>query len=154
MASRPRLIGTAAPATPHAAAEGSPESAESPGQSGTASSTRRTDWLVVAGLVVLAAALRLPTLGRAYWIDEGISVGIGSHPLSQIPGLMKMDGSPPGWYILLHFWMQLLGSSEAATHTLPLLISLVIIPVAYWLGRDLFGRPAGLAAAALCATNP
>jgi hypothetical protein len=40
------------------------------------------DTLIVGALVVGAAALRLPTLTRAYWVDEGISVGIAGHPLT------------------------------------------------------------------------
>lgn len=114
----------------------------------------RRDRVVVGGLVVLAGVLRLPNLGRAYWIDEGISVGIASHPLSQLPRLLREDGSPPLFYVLLHFWMKLFGTSEAATHTLPLLISLSAIPVAYWAGRELFDGRAGVWAAALMATNP
>jgi uncharacterized membrane protein len=98
--------------------------------------------------------VRAPNLGRTYWIDEGITVGISSHPLAQLPRLLREDGSPPLFYVLLHFWMRLFGRSAAATHVLPLLISLLAIPVAYWAGRELFDRRAGLAAAALYATNP
>ena len=76
------------------------------------------DRTVVAALVVLAFLLRVPNLGRAYWIDEGISVGIASHPLRQIPGLLRQDGSPPLFYVVLHFWMQAFGNSPVNTHLL------------------------------------
>ncbi len=109
---------------------------------------------MVAALVVLAVALRVPTIGRAYWIDEGISVGIASHPLRKIPGLLRLDGSPPLFYVLLHFWIRAFGTAPVATHTLALLVSLIAIPLGYWAGRDLFDRRAGLAAAALMATSP
>jgi mannosyltransferase len=112
------------------------------------------DRALLGALAVLAVVLRAPNLGRAYWIDEGISVGIASHPLSQLPRLLRHDGSPPLFYVLLHFWMKVFGRSEVATHLLPLLISLLAIPVGYWAGRELFDRRAGLAAAALLATNP
>ena len=112
------------------------------------------DTILVAGFVALAFALRAPNLGRAYWIDEGISVGISSHHVTQIPSLLTRDGSPPLFYLLLHYWMTLFGSSEVATHFLPLLISLATIPLAYWSGETLFGRRAGRWAAALLATNP
>ena len=114
----------------------------------------RRDGLIVAALVGLAFALRAPTLGRTYWIDEGITVGIASHPIDQFPRLLRMDGSPPLFYVLLHFWMRLFGTSQAATHWLALIISLIAIPLAFWAGRDLFERKAGLAAAGLMATNP
>jgi hypothetical protein len=112
------------------------------------------DRLVVGILTAVALLLRLPTIGRAYWIDEGISVGISSHPVSQIPSLLRHDGSPPAFYVLLHFWMRLFGTSQGATHVLPLVMSLIAVPLAYWAGTQLFGRRAGLAAAALMATNP
>ncbi len=112
------------------------------------------DRTVVAGLTLLAFMLRVPNLGRAYWIDEANSIGISSHPLSQIPGLLRHDGAPPLWYVLLHFWIGAFGTSPAATHALSLLISLVAVPAGYWAGRELYDRRAGLAAAALMATNP
>ena len=113
-----------------------------------------SDRAIVGLLSLVALALRAPNLGRAYWIDEGISVGIASHPLRQMPGLLRQDGSPPLFYFLLHFWTRLFGSSEVATHMLPLAISLAAVPAGYWAGRELFDRTAGLAAAALLATNP
>jgi hypothetical protein len=112
------------------------------------------DRVVVGSLVVLALALRVPFVGRSYWIDEGISVGISSHHLTQIPALLTRDGSPPLFYVVLHLWMSVFGRSELATHLLPLIISLSAIPLAYWSGRELFGRRAGRWAAALMATNP
>lgn len=112
------------------------------------------DRVLVAGLVALGFALRAPNLGRSYWIDEGISVGIASHHAGQIPSLLTRDGSPPLFYFLLHYWIAVFGRSEIATHFLPLLISLAAIPLAYWSGSTLFGRRAGRWAAALMATNP
>ena len=112
------------------------------------------DRILVVGLVALAFALRAPNLGRAYWIDEGITVGISSHHVGQIPSLLTRDGSPPLFYLVLHYWMALFGSSEMATHFLPLLISLAAVPLAYWSGSVLFDRRAGRWAAALAATNP
>ena len=114
----------------------------------------RRDRIIVGALVMLAFVLRIPNLGRAYWIDEGISVGIASHPLRQIPGLLREDGSPPLFYVLLHFWMRLFGTTPVATHVLLLLVSLLAVPLGYWAGTELFDRRAGLAAAALMATNP
>jgi hypothetical protein len=109
---------------------------------------------VVAALVVVGAILRIPSLGRAYWVDEGISVGISSNPLDQIPHLLRLDGSPPLFYALLHFWIRGFGASPFSTHVLAMLTSLVVVPIAFWAGRSLFGREAGLAAAALAATSP
>ena len=59
----------------------------------------------VVALVAVAAMLRLRALSAPYWIDEGISVGISSHPLDAIPGVLRQDGSPPLYYLLLHVWI-------------------------------------------------
>ncbi len=114
----------------------------------------QADRALVAAFVALAAVLRVPNLGRAYWIDEGISIGIASHPLTQLPRLLRQDGSPPLFYVLLHFWLETVGRSEVATHLLPLMVSLLTIPAGYWAATELFDRRAGLAAAGLLATNP
>jgi mannosyltransferase len=114
----------------------------------------RRDHLLVAALVVVALLLRLPFLGRAYWIDEAISIGISSRPLSRLPSVLHLDGSPPFYYLLLHFWIGWFGASEVATHSFSLLLSLIAVPAGYWAGRELFDRRAGLAVAALMATNP
>jgi mannosyltransferase len=113
-----------------------------------------SDRAVVAALVFVALALRAPNLGRAYWVDEGISLGIASHPLSQLPALLRQDGSPPLLYVVLHFWTRVFGTSEVATHFLPLIVSLTAVPLGYWAATEMFDRRAGLAAAALLATNP
>ncbi|HZQ59646.1 MAG TPA: glycosyltransferase family 39 protein [Acidimicrobiales bacterium] len=110
--------------------------------------------VVLAVLVAIAAALRAPTLGRAYWVDEGISVGIATHPLSQIPALLHRDGSPPLFYVLLHFWVRAFGTTQVATHLLPFTISLAVVVVAWWSARRLFGRTVALFAAVLAASSP
>jgi hypothetical protein len=108
---------------------------------------------VIAGLVVLAFGLRWRVLGAPFWIDEGISVGISSHPLSDIPGLLRQDGSPPLFYLLLHWWMALFGSTESATHAFTAAAAILAVPAAWWGARP-FGRSAGLASAAMLAVLP
>jgi hypothetical protein len=107
----------------------------------------------LAILVAASVVLRTRYIGGQYWMDEAITVGISSHPLTAIPGVLRMDGSPPSFYMLLHVWMSLFGSSEVATHALTLLIATLCIPIGMWAGWSLFGRRAGMYAAALFAFN-
>jgi hypothetical protein len=102
-------------------------------------------------LLLLAISLFLRTryINGQLWDDEGLTIGISSHPLSAIPGVLRHDGSPPLYYLLLHVWMQLFGSSEAETHAMSLLFSMLAIPAGMWAGWSLFGRRAGLMAAVL-----
>jgi mannosyltransferase len=105
-------------------------------------------------LVLLSLVLRTRELGIGFWIDEGLSVGISHRPLADIPGVLRQDGSPPLYYVLLHLWMAVFGESEAATRALSLLCATLAIPVAFWAARALFGTAAGWMAAVLAATNP
>jgi hypothetical protein len=102
-------------------------------------------------LMAFSAFIRTRYISGQFWMDEAITTGIASHPLSQIPGLLRHDGSPPLYYFLLHFWIQAFGASESATHALSLLFGLLTIPVGMWAGWSLFGRRAGVMAAILFA---
>ena len=84
-------------------------------------------------------------------MDEAITTGIASHSLSAIPGVLRHDGSPPLFYLLLHVWISVFGASEAATHSLSLVFGLLCIPAGIWAAWSLFGRRAGLYAAVLFA---
>ncbi|HEU4977344.1 MAG TPA: glycosyltransferase family 39 protein [Solirubrobacteraceae bacterium] len=109
--------------------------------------------VVLLGLLAVAVKLRTHVLSVPYWIDEGISVGIASHHLGDIPGLLRQDGSPPLYYLLLHFWIQGFGSSEQSTHALSAIFAILSVPAAWWAARP-FGRWAGLIAGGLLAVNP
>ena len=116
--------------------------------------TRAGAGIALAVLLVASAVLRTRAIDAGYWIDEGLSVGIASHPLADIPGLLRQDGSPPLYYALLSLWTGVFGDGETATHALSLTAALAAIPAALWAGRALFGTRAGWAAAAIVATTP
>ena len=110
--------------------------------------------VVLALLLGVSLFVRTRALDAAFWIDEGLSVGIASFPATEIPGVLRRDGSPPLYYLLLHWWIEGFGSSEAATHALSLVFALATVPAALWAGWSLFGRRAGWIVAAIAALNP
>jgi mannosyltransferase len=99
-------------------------------------------------------ALRMGALGNRLWMDEAISVGIASHPLTEIPSVLRLDGSPPLYYVLLHLWIGVAGRSEAAVHSLSVVFAVLCVPAAWWAGTIAAGRRAGRVAAALAACCP
>jgi mannosyltransferase len=115
-------------------------------------------WLTIGGVLVLLTALsafmRTRYLSGQFWMDEALSVGISSHSLSSIPTVLHHDGSPPLYYLMLHVWMSVFGSSESATHGMSLLFGLVIVPVGAWAAWSLFGRWAAVISGVLFALNP
>jgi mannosyltransferase len=108
----------------------------------------------LGALMLLALALRTTELGISFWIDEGLSVGISNRPLGDIPDALRLDGSPPLYYLLLHLWMEVAGTSEEAVRALSVLCGLLAVPVAWWAARAMFGRRTAWMAAILAATNP
>ena len=119
---------------------------------------RYPTWVTTGGfllvLILASAYIRTRYISGQFWMDEAITTGIASHSLSAIPGLLRHDGSPPLFYVLLHFWIRIFGASETATHALSLVFGLLTIPAGYWAGWSLFGRRAGLMAATLFAFSP
>jgi mannosyltransferase len=113
--------------------------------------------LAGAALIALTAIsiyVRTRAISGSFWMDEGLSVGISSYPLSDIPHVLRQDGSPPLYYLLLHLWTSVAGRDETAVHWLSLIFSLLCIPAAMWAGWSLWGKRAGYLGAALCALNP
>ena len=110
--------------------------------------------VVVGGLLVVSLYLRTRALGASLWMDEGLSIGIASQPLFDIPGVLRQDGSPPLYYMALNIWMELVGNGPADTQAMSVATSLLAIPGGLWAGWTLFGRRAGLICAALAALNP
>jgi hypothetical protein len=115
-----------------------------------------TALVVVGGLALVAWSIYVRTraFSEAYWIDEGLSIGIARHSFFDIPGVMRQDGSPPMYYMLLHFWTSIFGTGEHDTHALSLVISTLAIPAGLWAGWSLFGRRVGIVTAIVCAGNP
>ena len=109
----------------------------------------------IGALVAVSLLLRTTESGIGFWIDEGLSVGIADRSLSDIPFALREDGSPPLYYMLLHFWLDVAGRTEAGVRGLSLLFALLAIPAAWWAGRQIWGtQRAAWFAAVLMAFNP
>jgi mannosyltransferase len=110
--------------------------------------------MALAFLVGVSLALRTQAIHARFWIDEGLSVGIASHPLLDIPGLLREDGSPPLYYLLLSVWTDVFGSGEGDTHAMSVGFALLMVPTVWLAARTLFGDRAAWIAALLAAINP
>ena len=108
-------------------------------------------------LTVAGAALRFSTLDlQSFWHDETVTVGRVLAPslfttLDRVPG---SEATPPLYYALAWAWTKLFGSGEVGIRSLSALAGTATIPIAWWAGRALIGRAAGLGAAALVAVSP
>src|SRR5919198_6509718 len=109
--------------------------------------------MVLLGLMAFALWHHTRALGASLWMDEGLSIGIASQPLLDIPHVLRVDGSPPLYYMLLGIWTRTVGDGPAETQALSVAISLLAVPGGLWAGWSLFGRRAGYICAALFAFN-
>ncbi len=113
-------------------------------------------WLVAGAAaiaVALGAYLRFG-VSMPLWLDETLTVNISRLPLDQIPGALKRDGAPPLFYVLLHFWMEVVGNSNVALRALPGIFGLLAIPAAYVVVRRIWGTTTAVLTTVLLASAP
>lgn len=91
---------------------------------------------------------------RALWLDEAQSVAIASEAITAIPGVLRTDGAPPAYYLLLHGWMALFGDSDVAVRSLSVILSLITLAVLAVAMRRMAGIGAAVAVTVLLATSP
>jgi 4-amino-4-deoxy-L-arabinose transferase-like glycosyltransferase len=117
---------------------------------------------IVAGVILLGAALRFATLDlQSYHHDEAVTAGrvILPNLFDTLDVAFSSERSPPLYYVLAWAWSQLFGTGEAGLRSLSALAGTLTIPAAYLAGRELAARAPsarriGLFFAAFVAFNP
>ena len=116
---------------------------------------RRTGWLCLwPGLLTLV--LCLYHAGRPQlWRDEFASASAASRSFSQLFGLLgHVDASTGFYYLLLHIWITLFGSSPASLRTPSALAMAGAAVLITQIGTRLYGPAAGLAGGLVFALIP
>jgi mannosyltransferase len=110
----------------------------------------------VIALTVLAAALRLPTLGsQSLWLDEALTGRLARGSLGDLlHRVATEEANPPLFYLLEWAWTRAAGTSEVALRLPSALFGIALVPVAFAIGRRLGGQRAAVALAALVAVHP
>lgn len=94
-------------------------------------------------VLLLAFALRVHQLDVAsIWWDEGHSIEMASAPLADIATLPGMDVHPPGYFVVLHLWMSVLGAREFALRYLSVVFSLLTVALLMRFGQSVSVVPA------------
>jgi uncharacterized membrane protein len=112
--------------------------------------------VIVAGLTVLAAALRFVRIGhQSFWYDESFTVLLVHHSPSGMLGLLpRTELTPPLYYLLAWPWAHIFGYGEAGLRSLSALAGVATVPAIYGTGAKLMSRRAGLTAAAIASCSP
>lgn len=105
-------------------------------------------------LLSVALWLRVWRLGTYdLWLDEAISYVVANRPPLDVIAYsaQNMLEHPPGYYVLLHFWMQLAGSSETALRLLSAIGGTLCVALIMMLARRWFDvRMAALVGLLFC----
>lgn len=110
---------------------------------------------IPVSILLLAFALRCVTLDtRPLWYDDAFSVFLSERGVASIVSGTAVDTDPPGYYLLLSGWMNLVGQTPAAMRVLGLMLSVLIVALTYALGKRAFGAAVGNWAALLVALMP
>ena len=121
----------------------------------SAGAARRREAVVIAAVLLLALGLRLYHLdAQSLWNDEGTSVALAQRDLATIARHASYDIHPPLYYFLLHGWVAVAGTSEAAVRSLSMLAGVALVAGVWALARRLSGPTVAALAALLAAVAP
>ena len=113
--------------------------------------TIRFDVTVLFFLMLVGLIIRLSIIEVGLWRDESSSFFNSILPEAG-PFWERFTYSelnPPAFYLLLHEWMGVFGTSDVAIKIPSLIFGVLLIPATYFLGRAIGSPTAGLIAAAL-----
>ncbi len=119
--------------------------------------SRVAPWWGLAAITLLAAALRLSTLGlQSFWFDEAFTPVHVLHAslFSTLRSVLHTENTPPLWYVLEWADARLLGTGAVALRLPSALAGIAVVPVAWAIGSELSGRRAAVLCAIFVAVNP
>lgn len=129
-----------------------------PADARIAGSRSLPSWWPLAALTLLAALLRLTTLGQqSFWYDEAFTPIHVLHPSlwATLRSVVHTENTPPLWYLLVWADTRVLGTGEVALRLPSALAGIATVPIAWAIGRELTDRrTTAIAAAGLVAVNP
>lgn len=108
----------------------------------------------VAVLTAAAVAIRLISV-RGLWVDEAITVSQAAMPFGEmLDELRATDVHPPLHHAVVWAMVRLLGNAEWVVRLPSVAAGALLVPAAYALGRELYGRRTGLVAALFVTVAP
>ena len=111
--------------------------------------------LALAAIVLLGFSLRVYELdAQSLWYDEAVTAQVVQQGVGELARWTADDIQPPLYYAAVAGWTQAAGLSEAALRLPSAFFGVLMIALAFALGKRLFGPSAGLLAALLAAVQP
>jgi mannosyltransferase len=109
--------------------------------------------IALLAMILLGLVLRVYHLAaQSFWWDEAFSATVATQALPRIVSQSSAyDVHPPLYYILLHYWVVVFGTSDFAIRSLSVIFGVSAIPMIYVLGRRLFDEEVGIVSALILA---
>lgn len=116
---------------------------------------RLTSSLVVAGILLLALAVRLHQLDlQVVWFDEAYSVWLARMPITRAIFFTAQDVHPPLYYLLLHAWISGFGDGVVAVRSFSVVLGVMTVAVGMLLAHRMASRRIAAMAGLLLAMFP
>jgi mannosyltransferase len=110
---------------------------------------------VIGALMLLALVIRARGIGTTnLWLDEANSWLLTTYSVHGMLANIRHSPSSPLYFLLLKLWTLACGDSTTALRAFSLTVSVLLLPLVYWIGRETVGRAAAIVAVALLATSP
>lgn len=106
-------------------------------------------------IIFLGSFLRIYDLGtESIWHDEAASIdGCKQDLASVVQSSGRLHNQPPLYFVLLHWWILLFGTSEVAVRSLSAIFGILSIFLIYKIGCQLFSKKVGLISCFLLAVS-
>lgn len=126
-----------------------------------AKTSKAVSYVLLAAIVAVAAAVRLPHLGAAsLWWDEFITLGVARLPLDRLllqlssasPSDTGIELFPPLYHLAVHALLKL-SSDDATLRLLSVASGTATVAALYLLVKESFNARTGIYAAALCSLS-
>ena len=108
----------------------------------------------ILGLILVAGfLLRIYKLSsQSIWLDEAYSIYHSHQNFMHV--ISFKDLSPPLYYVLLHFWIKLTGTSAFSVRLLSVFSGTASVFIIYLLGSHIFNKKVGIYSALLVSFSP
>jgi mannosyltransferase len=113
----------------------------------------RAETLLVGACIAAGTVLRF-TPSTPLWLDEALTVDIAAAPLGRLDDLLRHDGHPPLYYVLLHGWIQLFGTGAFAVRAMSGLLGLLTMALLFVVARRVAGAHTARLSVAVLAMSP
>jgi mannosyltransferase len=107
--------------------------------------------LLLSTIMILGIFLRFYDLGNeSLWLDEASSIQESNLGLTEIP---NSTNQPPLYFLILHQWINLFGSSEIALRSLSALFGIFSLFITYLVSQQLFTKKIALVSVLISAIS-